>query len=273
MWPELSYKAIKGSDERDCAQVLHQSKDGDNYEVWSRQTGQLDKVRSAVIKYLLHFIICCLLSAWPKKFRLSEAQRQTDLFVVFDQVPSEVYSKTEVLVESNVCVWFRRNPCEESCLSVTVRGAELVSPALTPGLINADQVLDLVKEGDGVYSFWGWCQLNLSITAISADLRLAREGEVSARLKLGQILWFVIVVPGSTGLGCICEVFIEGLLERIAFDSKTEWHFYGIRMKNVCLQTCFCPIFIRQQVEDSNDRILLKLIMLLKIEMMIIYIN
>lgn len=104
MWPELSYKAIKGSDERDCAQVHHQSKDGDNYVVWSRQTGQLDKVRSAVIQYLLHFIICCLLSAWPKKFRLSEAQRQTDLFVLFDQVPSEVYSKTEVLVESNVCV-------------------------------------------------------------------------------------------------------------------------------------------------------------------------
>lgn len=50
---------------------------------------------------------------------------------------------------------------------------------------------------------------------------------------LGQILGFVIVVPESQGHGCICKVFIEGLLERIAFNSKTERHFYGIRMKNV----------------------------------------
>lgn len=120
MWPELSYKAIKGSDERDCAQVLHQSKDGDHYEVWSRQTGQLDKVRSAVIKYLLHFIICCLLSAWPKKFRLSEAQRQTDLFVVFDQFPSEVYSKTEVLVESNMCGSGEISVKNRACLTLSV---------------------------------------------------------------------------------------------------------------------------------------------------------
>lgn len=43
-------------------------------------------------------------------------------------------------------MWLSRSPCEEAWLSDTVRGAELVSPALTPGLINADQVLDLIKE-------------------------------------------------------------------------------------------------------------------------------
>lgn len=150
------------------------------YVLWSRQTRQLDKVRSVVIKYLLHFIICCLLSAWPKIFCLSETQRQTDLFMVFDQVPSEVYSKTEVLVESHIaCVAQQKSlwrsvvvwhcPWCWTCIS----GSHSRSHQCRPGFGSYKRKI--------AYSFWGWIKVTPSITAVSADPRLALEGEASAR--------------------------------------------------------------------------------------------